>query len=45
MNRLGISFVFAVMMAALPLSISTGHGALSLVSALRPSRHGFVHPG
>lgn len=38
MNRLGISFVFAVMMAALPLSISSGHGplgqgAVSLVPA------------
>ncbi|MBO6956720.1 MAG: outer membrane protein assembly factor BamA, partial [Rhizobiales bacterium] len=33
MNRLGISFVFAMMMAALPLSISAGHGALSLVPA------------
>lgn len=30
MNRLGISFVFAVMMAALPLSISAGNGTLSL---------------
>lgn len=30
MNRLGISFVFAVMMAALPLSISAGNGTVSL---------------
>lgn len=30
MNRLGISFVFAVMMATLPLSISAGNGTLSL---------------
>jgi outer membrane protein insertion porin family len=30
MNRLGILFALAVMMAALPLSISTGNGALAL---------------
>jgi outer membrane protein insertion porin family len=30
MNRLGISFVFAVMMAAFPLSISAGNGTVSL---------------
>jgi len=30
MNRLGISFVFAVMMAALPLSILAGNGTVSL---------------